>query len=384
MKTQKIIGIIVAGMLLSEGCNKTENTVEEKKKILLKYKQEYSELGGKIKKIEKEIQDIYSKTGENIQENITLVTTLKLSTKEFHHEIEMRGNVESRNNVIISAETLAKTINIFVKEGQWVNEGQKLIQLDGSILENSLNEIKNNLEMARTMFEKQSALWEKKIGTELQYLQAKTNKEGLENRLATVESQMLQTSIRAPFNGKIDHIFAKNGEIVSPGIPLIRIVSPTNMSIKVDVSESYTGKFHDGEPVKIYFSEQNKTIKSSISSVQQVINPESRSFKIDINLPQAPFSILPNQTALVYLIDYLNKKAITIPTRLIQRDLSGYYIYKISKTETKTTAQKISITLGASFDGETEILTGLQDNDQIIDKGYRDVLDNLEVKVVEQ
>lgn len=384
MKTQKIIGIILAGMFLTEGCNKAENTLEEKKKILLEYKQGYFELGGKIKKLEKEIQDISSKTGENIQENITLVTTLKLSPKKFHHEIEVRGNVESRNNVNISAETLAKVINIFVKEGQWVTQGQKLMQLDGSILESSLNEIKNNLEMARIMFEKQSALWEKKVGTELQYLQVKTNKESLENRLATLQSQLLLTNIRAPFNGKIDYIFSKNGETVSPGIPLIRMVSPTNMSVKADVSESYSGKIHSGDPLKIHFFEQNQTIQSSISSVQQVINAESRSFKVDINLPQTSFSIpLPNQTVLVYLTDYVNEKAIVVPTRLIQRDLSGYYVYKISKNETKTIAQKVSIVLGVSFDGETEILTGIRDNDKIIDKGCRDVLDSLEVKMVQ-
>src|SRR5690606_14136693 len=195
--------------------------------------------------------------------------------------------------VMISAETAGTIERVHVKEGQRVGAGQVLVTLDAAILRNAVAELKTSLELANTIFEKQSRLWEQKIGTEVQYLEAKNNKESLERKLATTQSQLAQAVVKAPFAGTVDDVTAREGEMASPGVPLVRITSPQDTYIKADISERYIGKLGVGDEVEVYFPVQDMRAKSTIAAVSQVINPENRTFSVEVKIPKVDITLKP-------------------------------------------------------------------------------------------
>lgn len=354
--------------------------LESKKAELAKLRSESVELNGNIKALEDEIAVLDPEFGQN-SNNIILVSTMPVSPSAFEHKIETRGTVESRKNVMVSAEIGGRIEEIKVREGQNVKKGQVLLVLDAEIIRNNIAELRTSLELATVVFQRQSNLWEKKIGTEIQYLEAKNMKESLERRLATTESQMAQSVMRAPFAGSIDEIPSKVGEMAAPGSPLLRIVNPNDMYINADVSESLIGKLEKGEEVEVHFPSQNKNLVSRISSVGQVINKENRTFSIEIELPQVGFTIKPNQVTVLKLRDYTNESAFVVPTKIIQRDDKGTYVFGVETEGQARIAKKIHVETGLSYESRTEIVSGLVQNEQIIDRGFREVTEGVEVQI---
>ena len=251
------------------------------------------------------------------------------------------------------------------------------------IIRKSIAELKTSLELAKTVFEKQSKLWEQKIGTEVQYLQAKNNKESLEGKLATAYAQLDLAIVRAPFAGTVDQLPAQIGEMATPGIPLVRVVSTDQMYLKSDVSERFIGRFNAGDKVDILFPLIDKKLTSKISSVGQVINVENRTFEVEVALPKVDFIVKPNQVVVLQLRDYVNENAFAVPTRLIQRDEDGQYIYIVDKRATGSVARKVHITAGVSSDNQTEIIEGLKGDETIVDQGFRDLTEGVEVAISE-
>jgi RND family efflux transporter MFP subunit len=241
--------------------------------------------------------------------------------------------------------------------------------------------LKTSLELATTVYEKQAKLWEQKIGTEVQYLKAKNDKESLEHKLASANSQLEQSIIRAPFNGTIDALPARVGEMAAPGMMLVRVVSPEEMYIKADVSERFIGRFEAGDKVDIYFPIHDQTLTSTIASVGQVINQENRTFEVEVKLPKVEFTVKPNQVLILKLSDYVSDATFAVPTRIIQRDEDGEYIYIVSQRDDVRTARKVHVTTGITAGILTEIVEGLKGNELIVDKGFRDLTEGVEVTV---
>lgn len=361
-------------------CGSQPSEVETKRKELETARKNFNELREKIDVLEKELQELDPEFAKLTAKAI-LVSTLTLEPKPFEHKIEVRGAVESRRNVLVSAQVGGTIERVHVREGQRINKGQLMVSLDADVIRNNIAELKTSLELATALYEKQSKLWEQKIGTEIQYLQAKNNKESLERRLATTNSQLDQALIRAPFSGTIDEVIAREGELASPGLPLLRMTSPEDMYIKADVSERFIGRFKTGDKVNIYFPVHDKTLTSTIASVSQVINAENRTFSIEVSLPRTEWILKPNQVTVLHLTDYTNKEALTVPTRLIQNDDSGQYIFKVEKNDKKFVARKVHITSGLTYDGQTELITGADSGLQVVDKGFRDLSEGVEVAV---
>ena len=359
-----------------------KSELEQKKEELKSLKSEIKELQKEAKELVKEIAELDPEFGKDVNRSI-LITALNVESGPFEHRVEVRGTVESRRNVMIGAEIPGKIDKIYVEEGQRVSKGHKLLELDADIIKNNIAELRTSLNLAEVVFERQQNLWNQNIGTEIKYLEAKNAKESLERKLATANAQLAQAIIRAPFSGSIDLIPSKEGEIIQPGMPLIRIVNPDDVYIKSSISEKFIGSFQKGDEVGVTFPIQNKTLTSRISSVGQVINTENRTFEIEIALPKVPFSVKPNQVVILDLQDYQIDQTIKVPTRLILRDNKGSFVYKVDKMDDQMYARKAHILLGVSYNGETEVVDGLKENEVIANKGFRELADGVAVQLAD-
>ena len=388
----KSIIVLSLSLLLLAACNSNDdggnggntNEIEAKKQQLATYKKEMNELNQKISSLE---QEIAAQDPSFAQQNrkATLVTTVPVQTKTFRHFVEVRGSVASRKNVTLSTEVPGRIQGVQVKEGQSVSKGQVLLSLDAETTQNNIKELETALELATTRFERQANLWEKKIGTEMQYLEAKNQKESLERSLATARSQLALTVIRAPFSGSIDKVMVREGEMAQPGVPLVRIVSLTDMYIEADLSESLLGKFQKGDSVEVRFPSFNKKLQSTINAIGQVIDPNNRTFTVEISLPENDELLKPNLLAIVRISDFEAKEAVVVPTNLIQTDNSGDFIYIAKQGEEEVMeAEKVHVERGLTYENETMITSGLQGGEKLIKEGFREVAEGVAVREAEQ
>jgi len=362
-------------------CSQPANDLDSKRKELEAAQNDLITLREKIGKLENEIKQLDPDFARKA--NTVLITTLPLQAKPFEHFVEVRGAVESRKNVALSTMTAGKIERVWVTEGQLVNAGQLLVSLEADILKKTIEEVKTSLELATTVYEKQEKLWSQKIGTEVQYLQAKNNKESLESRLATLNAQLDQTQIKAPFSGAIDRIDALVGEMASPGIVLVRMVNPRDVYVKADVSEDYIGKFSKGDKVIISLPGSDEKVTSTITSIGYVINQENRTFRLEMSF-NTDVTVKPNQVAIISLRDYQNPSVISIPTKLIQRDSKGQFVFVTGEGEHGLIARKVYVTLGKSYMGNTEVLNGLEGIPTVINAGFRELTEGAEVKIADR
>jgi len=379
-KVIKYTTIILSLAVIAGACQQDE--LAKKKEQLKEYKSEVLELNTQIESLEKEIASLDPEFAK-ANRQATLVTTLPIEKDKFQHFVEASGSVESRKNITLSAETMGNIKNIYVKEGQDVRRGQLLLKLDDEILRNNINEVETNLELATSVFQKRKNLWEKNIGTEVQYLEAKNAKESLQNKLATLRSQLKQANVTAPFSGSIDKVFVREGEMAQPGSPMIRMISLSNMYIDVELSEAFVGKFKAGQPAIVTFPSLNKEFESKISAVSKVIDVNNRTFSIEIELPQTDYMVKPNMISVVKLKDFEKDNAVIVPTNLIQMDKQGDYIYVLQNSDTLNIAKKIKIEKGKTYKNKTLVEEGLSGDELLIDEGFREVTDGTVVQEVE-
>jgi RND family efflux transporter MFP subunit len=373
MKARNIY-IATVFMVILSSCGGKDD-LAAKKEQLSKLKEQAAELDSKINTLKNEISQLDTTAVAAASRNAVLVNLKDLTPKEFVHKIEVRGSVASRTNVRVSAETGGRITSVLVKEGDKVSKGQTLVTLDNEVLRNNINELKTSLELAEAVYERQANLWDKKIGTEIQYLEAKNQVESLQSRLRTANSQLSQSIVRAPFNGTIDEVPARVGEMAQPGMPLVQVVNQDNMYIDASVSERFIGDLKVGDQVSVRFPVIDTTLNSEIISISEVINEENRTFGIEVRLPRTNLTLKPNQVVVMEMVDYRNQSTLVVPTEVILSDAQGKYLFTAQRTDGEVRAQKNYISVGLTQDGMTEIKSGLTPKAELIVAGYREVND---------
>lgn len=376
---KKLLAYAILAVALNACSSSESNDIAGKKKELEQARKELAQLNKKIRELEQEISAVDPEFARQIRRAVP-VSVFTAQKTPFVHKIDVRGSVESRTNVVINAQTAGEVKKVYVHEGQNVAAGQLLISLDTDVLNNTLAELEASLQLAKETYERQARLWQQKVGTEMQYLQAKTNKEALEHRIATTRAQIEMAMVRAPFSGIVDELPARVGQVVTPGVPLVRLVGREQMYIKADVSERYIGRFKTGEEVIVLFPAIGYRLTTTISAVGQIINPENRTFTLEVMLPKANVVIKPNQVAVLELKDYENNDAFAVPTRIIQRDEDGQFIYVLEEREGRYYARKRYVITGVTSGNLTEILDGLRPGDQVVEQGYRDLVEGVEAE----
>jgi RND family efflux transporter MFP subunit len=332
---------------------------------LKELKQKKAKLDVEITQLEKE-----TSKGDTLKKKKTVIITPVQDTV-FEHYIDVQGNVDARENVNVSSRIPGVITGIFVKEGQSVSKGQALAQVDDQIMRANMAELHTQLELANTLFLKQQNLWNQKIGSEVQYLNAKNQKEGLERKVATLQDQMGQAKIVSPINGTVDAVISKLGDNAAPGTTSFRVVNNSNLRILANIAEAYSGKVKTGDVVVLNFPDIDKQIRTKIGFAARVIDPLSRTIKVEVPLQPDP-ALRPNMMAQIKIIDYRVPKAVVIPVNVIQYSLGKPYVILAQNG----VAKRREVELGHTYNDKAEIKSGLQAGDHIVTTGYQGLNDN--------
>jgi membrane fusion protein (multidrug efflux system) len=378
MRYLSAIGAVIAMSLA--GCG-DDNTIEAKKELLEKKKIELAKLENEVRQLEQEVLASDSSYTTTTDTRV-VVQAMDISPARFEHFLEVNGTVDALENVRVSTETGGIITKMLVKEGDRVKAGQVLAHINSSVLDKSVEEVDNALALAQTVYERQSRLWEQKIGSEMQYLQAKNTYEGLLKKKETLGAQRSMGMVKAPFSGIVDAIYTDEGELAAPGLPILQLVNPTKMKVTADVAESYAPVIRQGNEVIVNFPAFGKEVKAPLKRVASSINPANRSFKVELQIDNGDEAIKPNGVAVIKLRDFVADSALAVPSRCISKDAKGEFLFTIGKAEGKEVAQKTYITTDRTSQGLTMVLTGLKKGDRVVTEGYNEVTTGNEVRVV--
>ncbi len=372
--------LLIYSVIFLFGCS--PETPESIKKEISDYKQEISEINKKISDLEKKLEN------DSIQpdaDRATVVRIKELRPEPFRHHILLSGKVKAEKEVFVSPEMSGQVERIFVKEGQRVAQGQILMKLSTEVTEQSIKEVKSNLELLTKLYEKQKNLWDQNIGSEVEYLQSKTNKESAEARLASLQEQLNMAEVRAAFDGVIEDVAIKEGEIAMPGARNIHLVNLKDLSIETNVSESYLTDIREGEEVEAEFPTYPGMKKElPVTRVGSVIDNLSRTFEVEVGLKNPDEKIKPNQLASLKIIDFETDSALVVPSIIIKQDTKGYYIYRLKETGEHPEAEKVYIVPGRYSGNKTMTEEGLEPGMKIIVDGYNLVTDGAKVRVISE
>lgn len=334
---------------------------KDKKAELETLKKQEAELKAKILVLETELTN-----NDSTQKGLA-VSVITLKAEQFKNYIDVQGKVDADENVAISTEMPGTITKINVKVGDEVNVGQVLAETDVRALNQSISDLQTNYELVNQIYTKQKNLWDQKIGTEVQYLQSKTNKESLEKKLITLQEQVRMSKIISPISGTVDAVDIKLGQAVAPGLPAIRVINFSNLKVKADVAESYASKIKKGNEVIVHFPDMHDSIIGKVNFVSRAISASSRTFNVEVLLDNSK-EYHPNMVARLSINDYQSAAtAITIPVRSIQKDENNQEFVYVANGNT---AKKQLITIGKTYNGKAEIISGLKEGDVLVTLGY--------------
>lgn len=363
----KKILVLITAISLTFSCTESikTNSVSELQSKKTSIVNKIDSLNKELKSIENELSKLDS------NKKLQIVTTLPVKNETFKHFVEIQGVVKADKNIEIRPELGGTVSTIYVKEGQRVSKGQTLVQLDDILIKNNIDELKTQLELAKTTFNRQERLWKQNIGSEIQYLQAKTQKESLENSLESLKTQAQKMKIIAPFSGIVDEVFPKKGELTSAQTTVVRLVNLDKVYVEAEVTERYLPIIKKGTETVLNFPSLGKEINSKIAQTGNYINPENRSFRIKINIENKDQSIKPNLLANLKIKDF-EVNGIIIPSNLVQQDQNGNnYVFTTTTSNNETKVVKNIITIGKEYNNEVYISDGLSSTDTLVNAGAR-------------
>jgi RND family efflux transporter MFP subunit len=374
---QAVLFVSVFTTLLS--CTSKENgDLAAKKKQLEDLKSQHQQIQQQIISLEKEIILMDTSSGTGLKVRLVKVDSLQPQT--FEHFVDVQGSIDSEENVMASPEMPGVITGIMVKEGDVVSKGTVLATMESAAMSNALQEVKTAYALASTAFEKQKRLWDQKIGSEIQFLQAKTNKESLESRIKSMEAQLNMSRIKAPVSGTIDDVRLKLGEMASPGMSGVRVVNMNKMKVVANVSDTYIANIKKGDVVKVELPDVSLVLDAKVTFVAKVINPQNRSFKVEVALPNKDNLIRPNMVAKIKINDEKKDDVLVISSNLVKRTGNEKFIMVAEKENNVWVAKKRTITTGNEYNGKTIVMSGLSKGDMIITAGQNDVVEGQSVK----
>jgi membrane fusion protein (multidrug efflux system) len=374
MEYKKYLALLGMGLILA-ACGPRSDEAQ-----LARLEKQRDALTEKIEKLKEEIAQEPNPGVK--QEKLVNVKISPVEKGRFQHFIQVQGTVESDNNVLVAPQFTGVVEKIHVNVGDEVVKDQLLAELDGSVLESSIAEVENGLKLAETIFERQQRLWDKNIGSEIEFLQAKNNKDGLEKKLETLKQQYKLTKIFAPLSGTVDEILIKEGEMAVAGQGAVRVVQLSNLKINVDLSEVYISRIKKNDLVHVKIPVIGREFDLSVDAVSQVIDPQNRTFQIEMKIPDSESGIKPNMLAVLTINDYTNDDALTVLQNIIQQTGQGQFVFVAEQLNGDWISRRRSVKVGNSYEDRAEILSGLRPGEYVVTFGYQNLADGQKLAVV--
>jgi membrane fusion protein, multidrug efflux system len=369
--TPFVLVAVVASFLA--GCSASADKSAQLKQL----KNEQAELAKQVAALEKELAASDTTASKSKSKEVVVVD---LAPRKFDQYVQTQGSVESTDNILVSAKSMGVLSQVYVREGDAVSKGQTLAQIDNSLTLRGIEEVKSSLDLVNTVYERQKNLWDQKIGTEVQYLQAKNNKESLERRLATLNEQLEMSKIKSPINGTVDQVNVKIGENAAPGMPAFRVINGNDLRVSAKVSEAYISTIRKGNKAMISFSDYDKKIEAPVTFVGRNIDQLSRSFTLEVKLP-ASNELRPNMTAVVKIIFRSLPAALCVPVNVVQ-EINGEKIVYVAESDGKqTVARKKVVSIDGVYDNLAQVTAGLKAGDKVITVGYQGLNDGELIKI---
>lgn len=374
--------LTLAILLTACGAAVPQGEVAQKKAELETLKTEYKTLGTRIKELETWI----TANDSTVVRNLPVVTAYAVAQGPFTHYVDVHGNVRADKAAALFSNG-GRVRRILVNPGDRVRAGQLIISIDNDMAAEQIQQAEAAYELAKVAFEKQERLWQQKIGSEMQYLQSKSQKEQAEAGLATMREQQRLTNITAPFDGTVDDIMVRVGDMTTPMQPAARVVDLSGVQLEADVPESYLRTVKSGAPVKVYFPSVGDTLSAKLDHVGQFIDPSNRTFKVTVRVPQGERMMRPNLLSDISIQDFHQDSALVVPSRAVLQDVKGdNYIYVLQNTAgNEAIARKVMVARVSEYKGRMNVKPlgseALTDGARIVDEGAKNVTDGLTVRV---
>jgi membrane fusion protein, multidrug efflux system len=358
------------------GCGSSE--AEDKQTQLENLKAQQADLSKQIASLEKELAATSPQAAVAVKAKEVNASVVAAST--FNHYIQTQGKVESEENITVSAKSMGSITQVFVKEGQLVSKNQVFAQIDNAAIVSSIESLKAQLGLVTAVYDRQKNLWDQKIGTEVQFLTAKSNKESLEKQLAALNEQNDATRIKSPINGTIDELFVKVGMLASPGVPAARVVNTSNLTLKTSISEAYVTNVKVGNKAIVSIPELKRDVEARVSFVGRTIDVLSRTFTVEVDLPSLP-ELRPNMSGVVKVVYYTDNAALTVPVNTVQSVNNNKVVYIAEQDGNNVVARKRVVEVSGVFDNRAHITKGIAAGEKVITFGYQGLSDGQVIKL---
>ncbi len=368
MKTVAL-ALMVAGTMIS--CQ------EDKKETLIKLKREQQELTDKIAALEKEINAASTEVKSNDGAEVAVTP---IATRRFEHAIEVQGSLDGEQNVKVFPKSQGIVTEVYVQVGSSVTKGQAIARFDDVAFRKQLAQMVSQYNLAKELYDRQKRLWDQKIGSEVQYMQAKTQKESLENGVAALREQLEYMVVKSPITGSVEDLTVKIGQAASPQMPVATVINFSSLKVVANIAEAYNTSITNGDSVRIWFPDLKQEIRATVSTASKYINPVNRSFEIEVRIPNNIKNLKANMIAVVKVIDYKKENAVTVPVNLIRTDAKGDYIYLAANENNKQVARKRYIVQGKVYAGYAEVTEGLSAGDMAITAGQLGLSEGAAIK----
>jgi len=372
MKTLiSILSVILIVSCGKPGVEKIKNQIDSKKEKVSKLQQEITDL-------ETQLSALGDSSGKNPG---MLVSFLDIKNEPFLHYIEVQGTLDGDNNAAVYPEAngIIEVINVSV--GQHVSKGQILAKMNDAAIVEQIKGLESTYQLASTIFEKQKSLWDQKIGSEVQFLQTKNNKESLEAQLSATRKQLDMMHIKSPIDGTVEENNLKMGQMASPQYPAFRVVSFGKLKVVTDIAEAYSSKVKVGDDIIVYLPDIKKEYKARVTSASKYINQVNRTFRVEANLFESDKNMKANMVAVIKINDYKNPAAVVLPINYVQKDQAGEFVYIAKNNGSGLVASKTRVVIGQVYNGQAEITEGLKIGDSLINSGYLDLEEGERVRL---
>ena len=380
MNTKILTSLVLLFALFLQACTgpSDEKILTKKQKELTEKEAQRDKLEGEIAILEKEIAKLDTAAKVELEK---LVGITPVASSAFSSQVEVMGKIDVDANAEISASMPGTVTKIYVKEGTFVKTGQTLAQVDNDMVSKNIAQAKQSVSFTTELYNKQKSLWDQKIGSEVQFLNAKNNMDNAIASLNTLYQQNDMYKIKALYPGVVDAVSIKLGQSIAPGVPAFRVVGTKGLKLKAEVPESYINKVKQGNSVQIYIPDLDKEITGKVNYVSRVVDPLNRSFTAEINIPDGQTSIKTNMIGVLKIKDYKNSSAISIPVKTLLKNTDGYYVFVAEVKDGKKYAKQVNIKTGAVSGENIEVLSGLKVGDELITTGYQSVNDGNLLKI---